>query len=97
MAKCKPVAVSARSVDFSGALKDPMESNSAVQLRDEALAKPLRDGASAHAAVRQMLAKGLADPYTRFLAPQVKTIRTLHRIIYIIVLSSISERARVIA
>jgi hypothetical protein len=42
-----------------------------MQLRDEALAKPLRDRASAHAAVRQMLAKGLADPYTRFLAPQV--------------------------
>jgi len=47
-----------------------------VQLRDEALAKPVRDRAAAHSAVRQMLAKGLADPYTRFLDPQVPALLT---------------------
>ena len=40
-------------------------------LRDKALSGSLRDQPSAHRAVKVMLAKGMSDPYTRFLAPQV--------------------------
>ena len=41
-------------------------------LRDEALAGALPDQAAAHRAVRHMLARGTADPYTRFVAPQAR-------------------------
>ena len=40
-------------------------------LRDAALGGSLGDQASAHRAVREMLAKGMSDPYTRFLTPNV--------------------------
>jgi len=40
------------------------------QLRDDALARPLRNQAAAHSAIRDMLARGLSDPYTRFISPQ---------------------------
>jgi len=40
------------------------------QLRDEALAQPLRTRSAAHRAIRTMLARGLSDPYTRFMTPQ---------------------------
>lgn len=40
-------------------------------LRDEELAKPsLRDRAAAYRAIKTMLARGLSDPYTRFITPK---------------------------
>ena len=41
-----------------------------LQLRNQALAQPLRDNSAAYRAIREMLAKGTSDPYTRFITPQ---------------------------
>lgn len=40
------------------------------QLRDQALQQPLRDSSAAYRAIREMLAKGTSDPYTRFITPE---------------------------
>ncbi|KAL6753977.1 ClpP/crotonase-like domain-containing protein [Haematococcus lacustris] len=40
-----------------------------AQLRDEALDKPLADAPAAYRAIREMLARGLSDPYCRFITP----------------------------
>ncbi|KAK9837689.1 hypothetical protein WJX74_003090 [Apatococcus lobatus] len=39
-------------------------------LRKQALRSPLATSNAAHAAIRRMLADGVADPYTRFISPQ---------------------------
>ena len=39
-------------------------------LREQALKGPLATSNAAHAAIRRMLAEGVADPYTRFISPQ---------------------------
>lgn len=39
-------------------------------LRDQALQQPLRDSSAAYRAIREMLAKGTSDPYTRFITPE---------------------------
>lgn len=43
-------------------------------LRDKALSGSLRDQPSAHRAVKVMLAKGMSDPYTRFVGPKVNRL-----------------------
>lgn len=40
------------------------------QLKDQALQQPLRDSPAAYRAIREMLAKGTSDPYTRFITPE---------------------------
>ncbi|GLC77774.1 hypothetical protein PLESTM_001141200 [Pleodorina starrii] len=40
-----------------------------AELRDAALAMPYRDTAAGYRAVRDMLARGLSDPYCRFIGP----------------------------
>ena len=40
------------------------------QLRDAAMQQPLRDSSAAYRAIREMLAKGTSDPYTRFITPE---------------------------
>ncbi|KAL3138941.1 hypothetical protein ABBQ32_005754 [Trebouxia sp. C0010 RCD-2024] len=41
-----------------------------MQLKDQALQQPLRDSPAAYRAIREMLAKGTSDPYTRFITPE---------------------------
>ena len=40
------------------------------QLKDQAMQQPLRDSSAAYRAIREMLAKGTSDPYTRFITPE---------------------------
>ncbi|KAL0041882.1 hypothetical protein WJX79_007657 [Trebouxia sp. C0005] len=40
------------------------------QLKDQALQQPLRDSPAAYRVIREMLAKGTSDPYTRFITPE---------------------------
>ena len=39
-------------------------------LKDQALQQPLKDSSAAYRAIREMLAKGTSDPYTRFITPE---------------------------
>lgn len=51
----------------------PLPARRWSELRDEELGRAsLRDTASAYRAIKSMLARGLSDPYTRFITPKVR-------------------------